>query len=575
MGSKVPSQIKNKIQSDFEHELGGMVGQDTPVGTTIITTDGYTFFYNETGGTAWSGFGVQISKPKMTEAYNTSENNRQYFDNFEEWVQEVRYAGGDIYKGRDNSHIRAMGHDGDIGEFDRSTGEGWMVDSFMESVGDTQQVRKGARVETPKGPGVVALIFPDLTAEVNLDSGRMVKFYIEDLTEYQAEGIGDTIRRGAKYVKRGMQGWGVGASPEMIAPGGVVKNVKKRNAGYNDDQIKGLAATSNKKAPKHSPQELQNRLVDREMKKRGLGEGPANDRLKAHAGALVQKLKDTGKKLVAPVKDPILDQMKAITDTANKRAHDAQNKKYAPKPKTNEADKHSFIGKIQRGNELKKKVDSTYKDIGAAQQKGDHPEASKAFRKHERYANLEHPGTWTKVKESYGVFSRVSEGAPIKTFALKEDAMAMAKRYNKLNRENGIGYVVRNVSEAMAPAVATAQTKMIAPTAAAKVPGVTPAPGAPKGPAGPAAAAPVDPAIAKAKQAAYQKNISKLAAPGVNPAQAGVSMQKQADDMQMTPTDNTNNAKIAGTLAGVLQDPAGVQQLKTLTDKYAKKPGQV
>jgi hypothetical protein len=64
-----------------------------------------------------------------------------------------------------------------------------------------------------------------------------------------------------------------------------------------------------------------------------------------------------------------------------------------------EADKHSLIGKMQRGHELKKKVDSTYKDIGIAQRAGNHPEASKAFRKHERYANLERPGTWTKVNE--------------------------------------------------------------------------------------------------------------------------------------------------------------------------------
>jgi hypothetical protein len=64
-----------------------------------------------------------------------------------------------------------------------------------------------------------------------------------------------------------------------------------------------------------------------------------------------------------------------------------------------EADKHSFVGKIQRGHELKKKVDSTFKDIGDAQKKGDKEAGSNAFRKHERYANLERPGTWTKSKE--------------------------------------------------------------------------------------------------------------------------------------------------------------------------------
>lgn len=67
--------------------------------------------------------------------------------------------------------------------------------------------------------------------------------------------------------------------------------------------------------------------------------------------------------------------------------------------KVDEADKHSIVGKIQRGHELKKKVDSTWTDLSTAQQAGDGSAASRAFRKHERYANLERPGTWTKVKE--------------------------------------------------------------------------------------------------------------------------------------------------------------------------------
>lgn len=64
-----------------------------------------------------------------------------------------------------------------------------------------------------------------------------------------------------------------------------------------------------------------------------------------------------------------------------------------------EANKHSVIGKIQRGHELKKKVDQSYQDIGAAQQAGDKAAGSRAFRKHERLANLERPGTWTKPKD--------------------------------------------------------------------------------------------------------------------------------------------------------------------------------
>ena len=73
-----------------------------------------------------------------------------------------------------------------------------------------------------------------------------------------------------------------------------------------------------------------------------------------------------------------------------------------------EADKHSMLGKIQRHQELKKKVDTSFADIGKAQKAGDHSTASKAFRKHERYANLERPGTWTKSKEQ-GVAEGLSD----------------------------------------------------------------------------------------------------------------------------------------------------------------------
>lgn len=78
-------------------------------------------------------------------------------------------------------------------------------------------------------------------------------------------------------------------------------------------------------------------------------------------------------------------------------------KNVATKKKSNEgvseADKHSLIGKLKRGEELYGKVKSSFKDIGDAQKRGDSEAASKAFRKHERYANLRAPGTWTKVDE--------------------------------------------------------------------------------------------------------------------------------------------------------------------------------
>jgi len=85
-----------------------------------------------------------------------------------------------------------------------------------------------------------------------------------------------------------------------------------------------------------------------------------------------------------------------------------------------EADKHSMLGKIQRHQELKKKVDTSFADIGKAQKAGDHSTASKAFRKHERYANLERPGTWTKSKEQ-GVAEATK--LPAQTRDLKGDEL--------------------------------------------------------------------------------------------------------------------------------------------------------
>ena len=72
-----------------------------------------------------------------------------------------------------------------------------------------------------------------------------------------------------------------------------------------------------------------------------------------------------------------------------------------------EADKHSFIGRIQRHNELKRKVDSTWQDAADAERRGDKKGAARAFNKHVRYTNLERPGTWRDVKEQGEV-----EGAP-------------------------------------------------------------------------------------------------------------------------------------------------------------------
>jgi hypothetical protein len=91
-----------------------------------------------------------------------------------------------------------------------------------------------------------------------------------------------------------------------------------------------------------------------------------------------------------------------------------------------EADKHSMIGKIQRLQKLKKKVDTSFADIGKAQKAGDHSTASKAFRKHERYANLERPGTWSRVKEEV-----VSEAEKINELKKQDDNMEIDDRITR------------------------------------------------------------------------------------------------------------------------------------------------
>lgn len=93
------------------------------------------------------------------------------------------------------------------------------------------------------------------------------------------EGIGDTIKRGVKQVKRGMQGWGNQGMKNMTDKE-TPRDLVNRNKGYDDEKVKSLskfrkAVDQQRPAPAHSPQALQNRVLDREMKKRGLGEESA------------------------------------------------------------------------------------------------------------------------------------------------------------------------------------------------------------------------------------------------------------------------------------------------------------
>lgn len=78
-----------------------------------------------------------------------------------------------------------------------------------------------------------------------------------------------------KSIKRRMQGWGDGVKPD---------DIKRRAGEYSDDELKDIAGSHDElrrvratdlmptEVPKHSPAGLQKRVVDREMRKRGLSQ---------------------------------------------------------------------------------------------------------------------------------------------------------------------------------------------------------------------------------------------------------------------------------------------------------------
>lgn len=130
----------------------------------------------------------------------------------------------------------------------------------------------------------------------------------------------------------------------------------------------------------------------------------------------------------------------------------------AANPKTvQESDKHSIIGKFKRGEELYGKVKSSFKDIGDAQKKGDSEAASKAFKKHERYANLRAPGTFTKVKEEADSRMRMhmikklikAHGWELSDLELATDA-EIQHEYNKLPEIQAL-HKKLNISEIALP----------------------------------------------------------------------------------------------------------------------------
>lgn len=102
----------------------------------------------------------------------------------------------------------------------------------------------------------------------------------QDANESVTEGFGDKIKGAVKAVKRASQGWDKNA----VGPGGEKlgdpRDIVNRAKSASDDSVQRLAKDKelgfpfggDSSAGPHSPRGLQKRALDREMKKRGLGE---------------------------------------------------------------------------------------------------------------------------------------------------------------------------------------------------------------------------------------------------------------------------------------------------------------
>jgi hypothetical protein len=173
------------------------------------------------------------------------------------------------------------------------------------------------------------------------------------------EGIGDTIKRGVKNIKRGMQGWGqlndVPDDDPRLLPGAkdTPHQMVARNKGYDDETVRRLARPTKSSFPfggddttsPHSPRGLQKRVLDREMKKRGLGEEvvPTKTGKLAKMRSMLDKLSATLAKTKQSLggKQGVVDEEMPVAPTGVKTAmppqpaqpaQPAQNAQPAPAP---------------------------------------------------------------------------------------------------------------------------------------------------------------------------------------------------------------------------------------------------
>ena len=99
----------------------------------------------------------------INEAYDTSPNNREYFDDVKEWARAVLEDGGEVVKAR--GVYVAHGWEGEMGEFDPNTGEGWLVDKIVREQGadsDNKVVLNGeviGHLETDEDGDPVGVVY--------------------------------------------------------------------------------------------------------------------------------------------------------------------------------------------------------------------------------------------------------------------------------------------------------------------------------------------------------------------------------------------------------------------------------
>ena len=121
---------------------------------------------------------------------------------------------------------------------------------------------------------------------------KSIRDYINLIENAQREGVAEGL---AKNIKRTVQGW----RKDEPTP----QSIKKRADQYTDDELKALAseyddlrsvrlsAGLSPERPKHSPEGLQKRLIDRKMKKRGLKEqGVAEEQLEETSPEAIAKI---------------------------------------------------------------------------------------------------------------------------------------------------------------------------------------------------------------------------------------------------------------------------------------------